>query len=200
MFEKGEFSKLRFNVYLVKHGKDLLQEYPKLAAIKSFKDYADADRNRLIRYIVYMYDKDSPLVKRFQKIEDRQRESALLAGYDINKYHDRMQELYSNSNPDVTEMIVDFIVEINSRKWAMINSNEATFYEFQRALMTPIDRASANNEKAGMDAIMVKSKMMEESDIIDLRLDKYYEDLFGSREFVEYGKRKRITPESVAAK
>lgn len=198
MFDKAEFKKLRFNVYSAKG--DVMSAFPRLGNIQSFKDYIEPDRNRIIKYIVYMYDKESPLVKRFQKIEDRQRESAILAGFDTQKKKDHLALIYANENESVNAMVCDFIVEINSRKWAMIISNEATFYEFQRALLTPIDRASANNEKAGMDAIMVKSKMMEECNLIDLRLDKYYEELFGSKEVIEYGKRKRISPESVASK
>jgi hypothetical protein len=198
MFEKGEFLKLKFNVYAVAQGKDLLQKFPLLSKIKSFTDYAEADRNRIIRYIIYMYDVESPFIKRFQKIEDRQREAAILSGFDVNKHKDRLRDLYSNKDESTNDMIVDFIVELNNRKWAMIVSNEAIFYEFQRALRKPI--TNTRDDKNKMDAIMVKSKMMEESNTIDQRLDGYYEDLFGTKDLVEYGKRKRISPETQASK
>ena len=90
LFQREEFSKLKFNVYDVKAEVDLLKEFPLLGRIESFKSYNGADSNRLIRYIIYMYDLESPLIKRFPKLDERQIECATLSGFNLVKDKSRL--------------------------------------------------------------------------------------------------------------
>lgn len=197
VFDKGEFKKMRFNVYEVPDSKDLMKHFPELSSMESFAKYAEADRNRLIRYIMLMYDKESPLVKRVQKYKDRQRQAAHLAGYDLQKHEDRLEQVFTLADESIANMVADFIILLNDRKWSLIVSSEATFYEFQRGLFMNV--VNVRDDKARLDAITVKAKIMTESDEIDARLERYYSDLFGDDKLIEVAKKKRIRPESIAS-
>ena len=80
----------------------------------------------------------------------------------------------------------------------MIVSNEQTFYEYQQRLLEPVD---AEKDKDLLQALQIKSKLMEDCNNINERLDGYYRKLFGEDENVSRSvvKRKRLTPEQIAA-
>ena len=93
-------------------------------------------------------------------------------------------------------MVVEFLEDQGNMLVSLIDSNEHTFYEFQRVLLESFD--DFRDDKQRIDAIEKKSKLMEQCDIIHNRLDGYYKQLYGDDEIVEKVKARRYTPESMA--
>ena len=143
----------------------------------------------------------SPLKDYFPNISVRKTQAADLAGFNLEteeNYLDNLYNLTGQYAEHFVHCISEYLISQNNRLWSMIVSNEQTFYEYQQRLLEPVD---AEKDKDLLQALQIKSKLMEDCNNINERLDGYYRKLFGEDENVSRSvvKRKRLTPEQIAA-
>lgn len=210
LFDSSQFSSLKYNVFAVPKDKMILKEMPALRNLKSFTDAAEErdDIDKIIRFIVAMYDSKSPFVKMFQAIDQRKKECATFAGFDLKKDEEILNHMFYFTNPRgeededledysfFSDMVIEFLRDQNHRIWAMIVSNEQTFYEYQKALLSEITAFTTDKDK--LNAISIKTKLMEDSDAISVRLEKYYQVLYGDE--IINSTTINYTPEGMARK
>ncbi len=94
-------------------------------------------------------------------------------------------------------MVNEFLRKQNNRIWSMIVSNEQTFFEYQTKLLSPVE---GERDKDILQALQIKSKIMDDLNTINDRLDSYYMKLYGEdQELLKVIKAdKRLTPEFIA--
>lgn len=193
MFTDQDFKNLSFQVTKAKPG-TLPKAVAEMSVIKSWWSTDRNDKDKIIRYIVLMYDKNSPLVKRFNNLEQRKREAFVLAGFNIE---DPNLEVYKEfKDEEFTNMVTDFLIYQNDYIWMMLVSNEQTFYEFQKTLLQ--ESAMIRNDKDKISAIASKAKLMEESDNIVTRITQYRKIIFIEDAIIEKTKRAVSSPEEMA--
>lgn len=191
-----DFRDLKYNVFGVSSdilGKiKELQEYVILLDGKS-----RPDMDKLIRYTMALYDKKSPIVKILTNIAQRKTEAALAAGYDLNKDREVLEKLFDFADPELQLIAIQFLKDQNDMYWSMIVSNEQTFFEYQKALLSEVVKFKDDKQK--MDALNIKSKLMDECDKITTRVEAYYQKVFGEGEAQAKAKQLRsFSPESIA--
>jgi hypothetical protein len=183
IFNPDSLLSLKYNVFAAPKTKPLLESLPELNKFESFTTPLRADLDKLIKFVVIMYDKKSPFTKVFQDVDLRKKECAAYAGYDLEKDKDILTGIFNFTDPEFAAMVIEFLKDQNSRVWSMIVSNEQTFYEFQKVLLTEV---LATTDRDRLTAVAIKSKLMEESSNTSERIDKYYQMLFGSGEVAEH--------------
>jgi hypothetical protein len=195
MIPEKDFSKMEFNPTI---RKNLIVEYPKLKSILGAAD------DKLARYVLLMYDINSPLRHHYPELGKRKEFAADLAGYDLMK--DDVTQLFDFKLKDgdeeepyeeLLELTIKYLKYQNNMVWFMIVSNEQAFFEYNRRVMMPVDGA---RDKDILQAVEIKTKIMSSMDDIYLRLQKYFRDLSGGDEKLEeiLTKRKRLRPEEIA--
>jgi hypothetical protein len=211
-----DFSRLRFPVHTVPHGTDLVHKFPELQLYKEFHQYPHSDRNYVIRYVIYMYDMNSGLIKKFPNLKQRKEAALDLAGFERTKGTGKFKkEIVDMVNLEkvttkipgeegeddktvvesnkIFDMVMRYIVIQKSRLWSMIVTNEAAFEEYQRLIMEAV---SDKKDKELLAAAQMKDELMECSDKISKRIDAYYKDFFGdNEELKEEIKKKPVRPE-----
>ena len=187
--------------------------YPKLKEI-----VGDID-DRSIRYLLLMYDQNSPLKDQYPDLGRRKAFAAAIAGFSDKE--ERVQELESfsrrrkdkNGNlavndkgemvvepcEDILEVLSRFLVYQSNRIWSMIVANEAAFYEYHKKVMVEV---TDGGDKDMLQAVTIKTKLMESMDDIDKRLKVYYRELSGEDKYLEesLNKRKKLSAESQAVR
>lgn len=198
---KKDFKELKYDVFTV--DRDLinnvrgLHQYYVLLSTTDGADPKRADLDKLIRFIMVLYDKKSPLIKQLTNISQRKNEAAIVAGYSLTTDADTLKGLFEFTDFELQMLAIEFLKDQNDMYWSMIVSNEQTFWEYQKALNASI--VSFKDDKQKMDALNVKSKLMDECDKITERVDGYYLKVFGDSEAQSKAKQVRsFTPESVA--
>jgi hypothetical protein len=80
----------------------------------------------------------------------------------------------------------------------MIVSSEQTFYEYQQKLLRPV--TDADGDKNLLQATQIKSKLMQDCDDINARLESYYRRFYGDDEVLINKSEgfRRFTPEDIA--
>lgn len=111
-YDLSTFDKLRWPVHLI-DGKDhLAMKIPEVRKYPEFKHAPSGiDKDKLLRYIVYCYDKKSPLFNELDKILERKVAAALLAGFeqdeDLN-FDDHVKKLFANELQEANLMIIRY--------------------------------------------------------------------------------------------
>lgn len=193
MFIDSDYKNLCFNINLAKPG-TLPKSIPDMQVINSWWSSNRQDKDKVIRYIVLLYDKGSPLVRRFSNLDTRKREAATLAGF--NPEDPALKSYKEFQDQEFTDMVVEFLIYQNNYTWTMLVSNEQTFYEFQKTLLQ--ESSMIRNDKDKISAIASKSKLMEESDKIVERINSYYSQVFVEDKVIESAKRVASSPEEIA--
>ena len=155
--------------------------------------------DKTVRYILLMYDKNSPLVGAYQSLPQRKEMAASIAGFDLQKTD--MTRLFEfkigeESNDEFISCVMKFLRHQNNLLWCLIVSQEQAFYEFTSRVIMPV---TGDRDKDILSAVNIKNSIMSSQDEIITRLDKYYRQLSGGDESLEavIKTRKRFTPENI---
>jgi hypothetical protein len=196
MIDEKEFSKIEFNPVVKK---PLTTVYPKLKEIVGTVD------DKQLRYVILMYDINSPLRNHYPDLLKRKEFAADMAGYDLMKddvttlfdFKQKNDEDEYEPNEELLGVIMKYLKYQNNWVWSMIVSNEQAFYEYNMRVMMPVE---GSRDKDILQAINIKTQIMTSQDEIYQRLQKYYRDLSGGDAQLEDAivKRKRVRPEDIA--
>jgi hypothetical protein len=193
MIDAREYQSMEFNPMCKK---DIMVEYPKLKEIMKGEG-----EDREVRYIILMYDVNSPLKKHYPDLFRRKQFAARLAGYDL--VEEKMDALFDFKNdlgiPNdrLLNVVISYLKYQNNWVWTMIVSNEQAFYEYNKRVMMPVD---GERDKDILQAITIKTQIMAAQDEIYQRLRRYYKDLTGGDENLDelIMTNKRLRPEDIA--
>jgi hypothetical protein len=196
MIIEKEYSKMEFNPTV----KGIMTvQYPKLKKI-----LGDVD-DRMMRYVILMYDVSSPLRQHYPELGKRKEFAASISGYDMTKddvtcLFDFKVKVNDEYEPyeELLDLIIKYLKYQNNWVWTMIISNEQAFFEYNKRVMMPVE---GNRDKDILQAINIKTQIMTSQDEIYQRLQKYYKDLSGGDSTLEEAItiRKRLRPEEIAA-
>jgi len=194
-YNSKDFSRLTFQIFELDPRVQLTKEFPRLGTVQVFaKSTGRIESNLLLRYVIFCYDRYSPL----REIEDLplRKETALhLAG--ITEPSPGVEALLDNKLPIVCDMIIEYCRLQNSRVFQMKVVALEALYEYQRLIIDPIDRDLDDDKK--MRAANLKTKLIEDCDVIHSKIKKYNEELYGSDDdAVEVEQFVRISPETIS--
>jgi len=193
MYRSEDFKKCLFNPCVI----DIFDAYEQLGKIKAISDKID---DKLMKYIVCVYDYRSPIVINNRELKIRKQLGAEMAGY--NMQSNELTALFNIEYDYVLAAIDTFLKSfIHSRTWYMICSNESAFWEYGQRMLSPVGTISEDggkkmSEKDIMAAMALKTKLSEDMLAIDERLDASYKKLYGDdvNRMVNRG----TTPETIA--
>lgn len=159
-------------------------------------------RGNVAQYILYFYDKNTPLRSLFPDIAQRKQQAAVLAGFNLVDDEERVNRLYSLSDKPVTAAVVNFVQYQNSREWSLLVTNEQLLWETQENLMKKFSASDYKDPKQMLDAVKVKTQLSGETDKIMDLITKYEDRLFAgddiARDAAANLRSTGMTPESFA--
>ncbi len=157
------FASLKFKVHLAKFPLD--REFPELFRLSEFKKIREdrSDWDRVVRYIVYLYDPGSPLIQEFQNdLKERKEAAAIEAGYirRVNgAWEDSLVEIMAIKDKDVYYAIMAFLKIFKNHEWVDIVVTEQELFDFQRLRFAPIDESGKDiyGDAKKKDGMMVSA-------------------------------------------
>lgn len=196
LLEKKSFSKLAVPVYgekkvLEKYEKLVKKIFPQLYLVRR------KDLEELIKYVVLMYDINSPMRKFFNDVDERKRECAVLAGYSFETDGTRLKKIFDFTDKNIMDLVTNYLKYQNNKVWAILQSNEEVLWQYNQELLNPITNFKLDKEK--LQALDIKSKLMNECDNIIKRIEEYEQKIFGGdQQLIEAAKSSPTSPESIA--
>lgn len=133
-FAENEFKDMMFNVALVPPQKFVTNAYPKLRKISEFKlKPSNIHKDKVIRYIMFLYDSKSPFRVKFNDVLQRKVEVAKGAGWEPNQdglFDNEVEGLLRGDNKIANQMAVAFIRLHRNFKYSYLIALEETFYRY----------------------------------------------------------------------
>lgn len=207
---KENFSKMTFNPFEMSNesllanaeGTKLYDVLGGEEGIMGAKHLGVEAKSKRIRYVLYLYDKNSPLWQVDPEISSRKKKSASLAGFDIlSEKPTVLDELFLLKDKYVARSVTTFIKHQYSNELSVLISNEQVLYELQHVLREELD--DFKDDKQKIDHFKVKTELLEKQDKVLGLINKYKHQIWGGDEAatevtLELGYGRKSTPEQIA--
>lgn len=179
LFTNKDFEELTYNVMELPKGGNVLAAFPALAELPSFKKFKSENKNKIVRYIILCYDKNSPILKRYMQDDVKRKVmSAQYAGFegDSEGYlNDEINAVMRCFNPETNQMIIDFLRLFNDPAWALLLAGLESYYQKLAQLM-------ANDPASKRDTFQVeetKGKLFKQAQDMMSSLDAAAKKILG---------------------
>lgn len=181
------FSEKELDNLAIPVGEDNLEKHPDVIAIFDKQPKSSVP---LIKYVALLYDQKSPMRLKIPDINERKKECATMAG--LPKDSD---EIFNLSDNKALEYINAYLRHQSSKVWAILAANEEVLWQYQQELLTPIKDFRSDKDK--LQALEIKTKLMQECDAIIKRIEAYEDKLFGDNKDKK-AEILKLSPESIA--
>lgn len=164
-FKKEDFDKLMFKVHEVPSKEAVLSHFDKLAECPEFLlelDSLEKHRSKIIKYIVYVYDRNSPFLK-IEDIVQRKVKAALKAGFKAKIQKNRrvfdihVDQMLKGYNQNVNKMIVRYCRMQKSKKYMILVAMEEGFWG-------SLDRALTRSSNEAQTDIKIRQQILAEEE------------------------------------
>lgn len=172
-YKKEDFENMVFDVYPYSKDRDILSLFPDLQKHEEFTaEIHEVNKDQLLTYIFFMYDKGSPLVIDITDVETRKDEALILAGYKqkYGKWDPVIKEFRNLQNEDVNKIITKLFLLQHSKKFETLVSLEEAHSQVCEILRSQLTESGEDKLKAIKLKVDISSKLSSmSSDIDDLR-------------------------------
>lgn len=223
IFNKDDYKHLRYNVMLHAQDANLIEIFPDFKANQEFHadlKFIDAngkehriDKSMAIRYMVNVYDPESPVKRKFPDDVTLRQQAALIAGFTHNekgKFTDGVESLMRCTNSAFNGMLIRYLRLFNNPTYSMlVYTNQAFYNKLQTVLDVESQKGSGSKGKSELEYEKIRGELMKQADELLTRIDKYahtllrgdknpflQEDLFALVD--EESRKLNLSPESMA--
>lgn len=155
-FRADDFSKLMFLVGDMPENIDPVKKFPKLLKYKEFLDtkMPVARKNKIFRYIVFMYDRESPFTPRVPDLHKRKIEVAKYVKLvvDPKTVPEDIKRILRNDDTQVNEMIIAYCRMQNNPQYSLVVGLTEKYYNELLAVMNK-DAGKSINISTTMDEL-----------------------------------------------
>jgi len=163
------------------------------------------DCDKLVNYILFLYSKDSELIREFENdLQARKNEAAKDAGYVKvgGKWDNDLEKVMTIRDYKVHDAIMEFLKMQKHDVFTDIQITEQELFEFQSMRFAPVlknkakKNPSADEEKAIIESTLKKSTLMKACDERRVRLVSLRAEFYGDNKDVQEAEfTEQITPE-----
>ncbi len=175
IFLDDDFDGLLYDVHRKPLGIDLLSAYPELSRIDSWKNYyrmklenSDdfiTDQNLVFRYIIFCYDRASPILNRFMADpEKRKTTAAQYAGFEYNAkghFQAEVDKMMKCKNNGINKLIIDYIRQFNDPEFGLLLAGYENYWQTLEKLTEQPD--SKDSEKNSVQDQKVKNELFKQA-------------------------------------
>jgi hypothetical protein len=174
LFADRDFASLMYPVQDLKKGESVLKKFPALLKMASFENYHKQemapeqvllDINAVIRYIVYAYDRESPIVKRFMNdVEKRKTTACDYAGFpydDKGMFSMDVDNMMKCKNRYINVMIIDYVRQYNDPEFALLISGYDAYW--QKLVQATTVEEGDDNKRDAFQIEESKGKIFEQA-------------------------------------
>jgi len=164
---------MMFNVVEVPPQKHVTNHFPKLKKVREFaRPLANLNKNKVLKYIMFLYDKNSPFRVKFQDVLQRKVEAAKGAGWETIEggiFSDDVERILRGHNITINEMIVAFIRLHRNFKYSYLVGLEESFYRMMLEIMTGEMRNVSNMKQTQEELESIMLELTAEDNNPELR-------------------------------
>lgn len=195
MYSEVDFKKMLFNPL----HEDIFVRYPQLDIIKKISPEIT---NKVMKYIICVYDYNSPFVRDYRSLTVRKQEAARFVGYSLIEDEPILKIIFELSNEIYLKAVDVFLKEfVRSRLWALISGQETLFWEFNIRVLQPINGTGKDGKEIGeketIAAMAAKTALSNSQIDLISQIETGYQSLYGDD--VKKFTNRSTSPEQIAS-
>ena len=161
VFRDSDFDNMTFPVHKVKAGEAVFPKFKGFESMPNIVAYKDKriDKSMAIKYVVYAYDRESPIYKKFGTTDmiNRKTTAALYAGFVANDndgmFEPDVTDMMIGMNRYVNWMIIDYVRQYNDPEYSLLVAGHESLYQKLSFLMSnekkPVSLGDEDNSDEG---------------------------------------------------
>lgn len=153
LFSEKDFENLMYQVYTLDHGTNLMSRFPQMKKMPSWVSFSSdgLNKNNVIRYVIYCYDRDSPVLRKFRQDDSKRKTiAALNAGFKTDKdglFSEEVDAMLKCRNRSVNLMIIDYVRQYNDPEYSiLVAGHEALYLKLER--LTEVEQMNDSSRDA----------------------------------------------------
>jgi len=178
-----EYGMMVYNVNKLSAKDTVLDYFPKLNAVKELKIKLDPSysKDKVLRYIILAYDKNSPYRRRIRDMHKRKQLCAIAAGFTIRNgdFEDYVKAMLLNLIPAINVMIVEYVRSLREHKFSylialeqMYYSDLAKIFDGEKVKIDELEKTEAKLEQIVEDLLADDKDKGLAKDIFDISVYK----------------------------
>lgn len=180
------YSSIKYKVHLAEGPLD--KAFPELFKHKEFaKLKTRRDCDNLVKFIMFLYDKNSQLIHEYQTdLKERKFAAAKDAGYHRKTggtWGKEIQDVMDIQDHDATAAIMKFLKIQRHNVWTEIVVTEQELFDYQVMRFTPVGKrgkkSTADDEKKIIESTVKKEALRKACNERIVALEGLYEQFFG---------------------
>lgn len=197
------YSSIKYKVHLAEGPLD--KAFPELFKHKEFaKLKTRRDCDNLVKFIMFLYDKNSQLIHEYQTdLKERKFAAAKDAGYNRKTggtWGKEIQDVMDIQDHDATDAIMKFLKIQRHNVWTEIVVTEQELFDYQVMRFTPVGKrgkkSTAEDEKKIIESTVKKEALRKACNERIAALEVLYEQFFGdNKDLIAAEFDEMITPE-----
>lgn len=189
-FKEQDYRHLRFNVMALPSSADIVKSIREFSLSPEFnvtinhteedKPSRIVDKNKAIRYMVLVYDPQSPLKPRLLDDVKVRQAAATISGFkpsDKGKFPAEIDSIMRGMNSTFNAMLIRYLRFFNSPTYSMMVTTQQAFYN---KLLAVIDTEAETGKKKGLEAEKIRGELMKQADELLQNLNAYSTQLLRS--------------------
>ncbi len=167
-YKSEDFEGLLFNVHKVPTNRSIFTAFPEMKGYPEFKEDLDSlqnHKNKVLRYVVYNYDGNSPIVKDIDDVIKRKIASIKMAGFktkEDGRFDETVDQMLRGYNQVVNRMIIRYCRLQYPMEYSLIVTGHESFYNilFELTNRSEDQRTSSINEADKKSQLFGKAEAM----------------------------------------
>ena len=159
IFSDADFNNMIFQVHLVKAGESVFPKFKGFEDMPNIVSYNDKriDKSMAIKYVVYAYDRESPIYKKFLTTDliKRKTTAAIYAGFEANEetglFDSDVTDMMMGMNRYVNWMIIDYVRQYNDPEYSLLVAGHESLYQKLSFLMSNEKKQVSLGDENGSD-------------------------------------------------
>ncbi len=159
IFNNSDLDMMLYPVHHFTDGRDmskLLKGMDDLPSFVNFKSSSELSKNMVIKYVVFCYDRHSPIYKKFKNDDvKRKTTAASYAGFipdpETGLFDPKVNAFIMGFNRDVNLMIIDYIRQYNDPEYSLLVVGHESLYQKLSMLMATTSAAPRSTGVLNVD-------------------------------------------------
>ena len=150
-FAPSDFNRLMIDVYNADMSVPFVNQFHQLQIYTECSDIIPKklERNKIIKWIVYVYDKGSPYRDKYKNLTQRKVQAMIDAGYGLEGefFPKEIEDILQGKNERVCNMIIAYIKLHCDAEYAHLILLEAMYFQIYREVLSGITQKIGELEK-----------------------------------------------------
>lgn len=190
----------------------------RLNEYEEFATFVHPDREKILKWLQFTYNRDSPLISRYEDVKSRSVAAYGASGLDMNAtYAGYMMDIgtsqlvFIEGMPvgdtafyvQMDDMVSCFLARIqNNNRFEALITFQTLYWEYSRRIRTPVS-LTLDEDKA-LKAMEIKTKITEPCFDLIKKIEQLKVDVFGDNKRIadvaEEKVRRKVSPETMSQK